>query len=63
MDRGAIKMLSFIKLFIWFVLLVTWLFGKLYGNEIRTTFRDWFPFLCFIYLLVTVVLADNIWKF
>lgn len=54
---------SLIKIALWFTFFFAWLFGKLNGNEIRTTFRDWFPFLCFIYLLVTVVLTDNIWKF
>lgn len=56
-------MFSLIKIALWFIFFFAWLFGKLNGNEIRTTFRDWFPFLFFIYLLVTVVLADNIWKF
>lgn len=55
--------LSLIKLIIWFIFFSAWLFGKLAWNEIRTTFRDWFPFTCFIYLLVTGVLTDNIGKF
>ncbi|WP_019791262.1 hypothetical protein [Streptococcus sobrinus] len=54
---------SLLKVVIWFTLPFAWLFGKLEWNEIRTTFRDWFPFTCFIYLLVTGVLTDNIGKF
>lgn len=51
---------SLIKIVLWLVFFFAWLFGKSIGNEIRTTFRDWFPFLYFIYLVFFVVQPDKV---
>ena len=51
---------SLIKIALWFIFFFAWLFGKSIGNEIRTTFRDWFSFLYFIYLVFAVVQPDNV---
>lgn len=40
-----------------------WLFGKLEWNVIRTTFRDLFPFIYFVYLLFRVVWTDYVNNF
>lgn len=52
-----------VKLIIWFIIFFLWLFGKIEWNEIRTTFREWFPFLYFIYLFFFVVVPDSVQRF
>ena len=56
-------MFSLVKIVLWFIFFFAWLFGKLRWNEIRTTFRDWFPFLYFIYLFLVVIRPDNVQGF
>ncbi|OZV23083.1 hypothetical protein [Streptococcus sobrinus] len=46
-------MFSFLIL-IWLILLLVWLFGKT-----RPTFRDWFPFLFFIYLFLLLLMNQE----
>lgn len=53
LKNGGEIVFSFLIL-IWLILLLVWLFGKT-----RPTFRDWFPFLFFIYLFLLLLMNQE----
>ncbi|MBM7642143.1 hypothetical protein [Streptococcus loxodontisalivarius] len=55
--------MNFVYIALLIVFFFVWLTGKTVYYVINTTFRDWFPFLYFLYLLFFRIIPNNIHEF